>query len=138
MLGKSRRNQSGFTLLEVMIAMVIMGVGLLTIAIAQLASLRMATESKQMSQATYLAEQQLETFYLNVPTVSGVFQDPNNPIEVLAGDDDVSTFVRSWTVTADQPRAGMSTIAVQVAWNSAPANVAAGRQTVTLQGIVGP
>ncbi len=132
---RTRAAESGFTLLEVMIALVIMAVGLLTIALAQLTAMRMANESRQMSQAMYLAEQQMSTFYLAAPAAAGAFQDPGNPIQVSANDDDLTTFNRSWVVQTDVPVAGLTTVAIQVAWNNA-AN--AGRRNVTLNGILGP
>ncbi len=134
-----RRNESGFTLIEVMISLVIMGVGLLTIALAQLTSMRVANESRQLSAAMYLAEQQMGAFYLNVPPAAGTFPDPNNPIEVAPNDDDLTTFNRTWTVQTDTPRPGLTTVSIQVVWNTPQGNAAnAGRRNVTLQGILGP
>ncbi len=131
-----RRKESGFTLIEVMISLVIMGVGLMAVALAQLTSMRIATESRQLTHAMYLAEQQMGTFYLTVPPAAGTFPDPNNPIEVAANDDDLTTFTRSWTVQKDTPRPGLTTVSIQVVWNNPLSN--AGRRNVTLQGILGP
>jgi len=124
-----------------MIAMVIMGIGLLTVALAQLTAMRMSSESRQMSQAMYLAEQQLEGFYVSPPIVAGTFQDPANPFEVDVNDDDYSAYNRSWTIQTDTPSPGLSTVTVQVLWvNGAGGGGDTGdaNRTVTLQGIVGP
>lgn len=140
-LDRDRRGQRGFTLIEVTIALVIMGIGLLTIALAQLTAMRMSTQSRQISQAMLLAEQQMEAFYVAPPVAGGVFQDPTNPIDIDPGDDDFTNFNRSWTVQLNTPRAGMHTVSVQVLWNDAPAagnDLGAARRTVQLQGIVGP
>ena len=121
--------------------MIIMGVGLLTIALAQLTAMRMSTESRQMTQAMYLAEQQLDAFYITPPVVPGAFVDPLNPIELDPNDQDYTTFTRSWTVQGDTPSLGLSTVTVQVLWNNGAGGVGdtgPGGRTVTLQGIVGP
>ena len=135
------RRSEGFTLIEVMIALVIMGVGLLTIALAQLTAMRMQTSSKYVSQAMMLAEQQLELFYVLPPTVAGVTIDPTNPIDPNPLDDDLTNFTRQWNVQLDTPSVGLDTVTVTVVWNNAPSagGVAANQapQTVVLNGIVG-
>ena len=52
----------GFTLIEVMIALTIMSVGVLSIGLAQLSALKLSTLSGRLSQAMYLAEEQMEIF----------------------------------------------------------------------------
>ena len=134
----NRQGDEGFTLLEVMIAMVIMAVGLMTIALAQLTAIRIGTESHRLSQAMYLAEQQMGLFYVATPTAAGVFPDPGNPIEVAANDDDLTTFNRTWTVQTDTPSLGLTTVSIQVTWLNPQSNASqAGRRNVTLQGILG-
>ena len=59
---KSRQAESGFTLIEVMIATGLIAIGLLSIAVAQLSALKMAARSKNLSRAMYLAEVQLDEF----------------------------------------------------------------------------
>ena len=135
------RQQAGFTLIEVMIAMLIMGIGLLTIALAQLSAMRMGTTSKQMSHAMNLAEQQLEVFYVTAPAAAGTFQDPLNPIPADPSGDDLSSFNRSWQIQTDTPIAGMSTVTVTVVWNNGLGGVGdtgAQSRTVRLQGVVRP
>lgn len=134
-------NEAGFTLIEVMIALVIMGIGTLTIALAQLTALRMSTESRQMTQAMYLAEQQLDQFYISPPVLAGNFQDPGNPIDIDPADTDLTTYNRSWAVQLNTPSPGLSTVTVQVVWNNGqggPGDTGPASRTATLQGIVGP
>ena len=136
---KRGREEAGFTLVEVMIAMIIMAFGMLTIAMAQLTAMRISTQSRHVSQAMYLAEQQMEAFLLSPPPVGGTFQDPGNPIQVSATDDDLSTYNRSWVVTQNVPRPGLTTVTINVLWNNAQSNAAnAGRRSAQLQGILGP
>ena len=54
------RSESGFTLLETMIAMAILGVGLLSIAVAQLTAIKMSSKSKNLQQAMFLAREQMD------------------------------------------------------------------------------
>ena len=135
------RQEAGFTLIEVMIAMIIMGVGLLTIALAQLSAMRMGTTSKQMTNAMNLAEQQIQVFYVSPPIAAGTFQDPGNPIPADLSGDDLSSFNRSWQVQTDTPSAGLSTVTVTVVWNNGLGGVGdtgAQSRTVRLQGVVRP
>lgn len=132
-------NEGGFTLIEVMIAFVIMGIGLLTIALAQMTAMRMTARSKQMSQAMYLAQEQLELFTAVVPTAAGNFQDPLNPIDIDPNDRDMTTFNRSWNITLNTPTAGVHTVNVTVVWNNPEGgSSSSGVQQVSLNGVVGP
>ncbi len=49
------KRAEGFTLLEVLISMAILGVGVLTIGVAQLSAIKMSSRSSHLSQAMYLA-----------------------------------------------------------------------------------
>ena len=131
--------ESGFTLIEVMIAFVIMGIGLLTIALAQLTAMRITTRSKQMTQAMYLAQEQLDFFQAVPPTAAGAFNDPQNPIDIDTNDRDMGTFNRSWNITLNAPQPGLSTVQITVVWNNPEGGTQqSGPQQVTLNGVVGP
>lgn len=114
---------SGFTLLEVMIAMAILGVGLLSIAVAQLTAIKVASKSKNLQQAMFLAREQmddLEALPASSPILAAAetTDDPNNPIQVSNDEGDLTRFTRSFTVTPDEPEAGLALVVVTVAWNS--------------------
>jgi prepilin-type N-terminal cleavage/methylation domain-containing protein len=114
---------SGFTLLEVMIAMAILGVGLLSIAVAQLTAIKVASKSKNLQQAMFLAREQmddLEALPADAPVLlaAATTDDPNNPIQVSNDEGDLVRFTRSFTVTPDEPEAGLALVVVTVAWNS--------------------
>lgn len=131
-------DQAGFTLIEVMIAFVIMGIGLLTIGLAQLSALRMTTRSRQVSQAMYLAQEQLDLFQAARPTAGGTFNDPGNPIDVDPNDREAGTFNRSWNIQLNNPAVGLATVQVTVVINNpegGPGNYATQNQVI-LQGIV--
>lgn len=121
-LSDSNRN-SGFTLLEVMIAMAILGVGLLSIAVAQLTAIKVASKSKNLQQAMFLAREQMDDLEALLPEDpilldAETTEDPNNPIQVSNDEGDMVRFTRSFTVTPDDPETGLALVVVTVAWNS--------------------
>ena len=116
-------SDSGFTLLEVLIAMAILGVGLLSIAVAQLTAIKVSSRSKNLQQAMFLAREQmddLEALPLNSPALAaaGTVDDPGNPLKANADPDDATTYNRSVTVAPNVPSAGLAQITVTVVWNS--------------------
>jgi type IV pilus modification protein PilV len=116
-------HESGFTLLEVMIAMAILGVGLLSIAVAQLSAIKVSSRSKNLQQAMFLAREQMddvEALPLNAPLLqaAATTDDPGNPLKASNDPDDQTTFNRSITVTPNVPSAGLAQVAVTVVWNS--------------------
>lgn len=121
-----RRSDSGFTLLEVLIAMALMGVGILTIALAQLTAIKMSSKSKHQAQAMYLAKEKMDELAA-MPGTSALFNsdtngnnDPLNPISVVAASpNETTTYNRTWDIDADNPQVGLTTITVIVRWSNA-------------------
>jgi type IV pilus assembly protein PilV len=116
-----RRREEGFTLLELVIAMGILAVGLLAIATAQIWAINRASQSRHLSQALHLAQQQMEFFHAtpvaNLPipcTPTPTCDDPFNPIQVDATDS--TTFQRNWLIEPDTPTVGITRITVSVDW----------------------
>ncbi len=136
---KSRdRSEFGFTLIEVMIAMVILSVGLLSIGVAQLSAMKMSSKSRHLSQATFIAEQQLEEFMAQPATASFYssavtdLADPNTTDwDLDESDDDQTAYSVLLTVEPDQPSAGLTRLTVNVTWESASAAV----HEINLQGV---
>ncbi len=129
----------GFTLLEVLIAMAILGVGILSIGVAQLSALKMSSGSKHRSQAMYLAQDQLDEF-LALPAGDAALAaavennpDPQGPVDIDPNDDDLTTYSRSWTIEPNLPAVGLTRITVRVEWEDGSNRV--GR--LQLQGIRG-
>ena len=120
MRGRARGDE-GFTLLELLIAMGILAVGLLGIATAQIWAINRTSQSRHLSQALHLAQQQMELFHAT-PVASlpapcnptPTCDDPANPIQVDATD--ATTFVRNWLIEPNTPTVGITRITVAVDW----------------------
>jgi len=119
---------SGFTLIEVMIALVILAVGLLALMTMQIVSIRANAFSSEMTYASMLAQSRLEQIrnmsYDSVQTI--------NPDEIVSADattKGISYTVRR-TVATDSPAADMKTITLTVYWKGSPAGSATGEHTV--------
>ncbi len=114
-------NSSGFTLIEIMIAMFVLAIGLLGAAGVATTIISGNTLGKEITTATTLAQDKMEelkgTTYLSIAPGS---------------DTQESIYTRTWTVTSDSPVTGMKTIDIVVAfsWKGSPHNV-------TLQTMVG-
>jgi len=128
-LRKARKHSSGVSIVEVIIALGILGFGVLGAAAAQITAVKFNRESRARTEAYYLAEQQMETF--QAMSGSGVTavaaagpNDPLNPIDPDPNDGLTREFNRSWTITADAtpkdgPEDGVFTIMVTVSWADA-------------------
>ncbi len=129
-LRRTRRSERGFNMIEVVIALSVLSVGVLGTSAAIVTSLRHSSQSRNMTQALYLAEQQIETFRAmtgpDVLLLEGL-DDPANPIK-MNGAHEVE-FERRWTITPDVPEVGLMTLTVEVDWPDARGNV----RTISLQ-----
>ena len=120
-----RQRQEGFTIVELLIAMAILGIGMLTIGLAQLSAVKLSARSGHLSQAMYLAQEQMEIFMV-MPASNAIFQaavvdqaDPVGPIDIDPTDDDQSTFTRRWTIEPNNPQPGLTRITITVRWDTA-------------------
>jgi prepilin-type N-terminal cleavage/methylation domain-containing protein len=118
-----KRRSGGFSLLEVMIALSILGFGMLAASVGQLSALKTSRQSRSQTLSMYLAEQQLEAFMsmssadvIAATTDPNYPDDPNNPIDPDPGDDDTTRFNRRWFITQDSPEVGVISIRVEVDW----------------------
>ncbi len=120
-----KRSTRGMSLVETMIALAILGFGVLGAAAAQITAVKFARESRLRTEAYYLAEQQMEAFQgmdgaaiADVLADSDYPNDSNNPLDPDPNDGLARAFNRSWNIQADTPEAGVYTLSVTVQWTS--------------------
>jgi prepilin-type N-terminal cleavage/methylation domain-containing protein len=127
------RSTRGFTLIEVMIAVVILSVGLLALMAMQIVSIKANAFSSEMTYSTMLAQQQLETLKnLSFTDANLTATTPSTPhtlplppnIDAKGGSYSVSWQVADTTTT-------MKTITITVTWQSRRLGAAADQATVT-------
>jgi prepilin-type N-terminal cleavage/methylation domain-containing protein len=136
MRGKIKRGHvvgknGGFTLLEVMIALVILSVGLLGLAALQLVAVKTNSFSSEMTYATMRAQWQAE-FLKSLPFTDALLQPGSHtaPTESSKG----AQYTISWTVTDNVPAVDMKSVNLTVQWQSlrqGQASQTAAQQTVT-------
>lgn len=110
----------GFTLVEVLIAMVILGIGIVGVAGAQLTAMKFSRDSRARTQSMLFAEEQIERFngmspanVLAAVSDAGYPNDPGNPFSAMG---DPNPYNRSWTISDDTPEVGVISITVNVTW----------------------
>lgn len=110
--------QRGASLVEIMVALVIFGIGL-TMAMRNLPEGNAkTTRSRNMSIAVNLSQEKLEDLmalpYNDADLSAGLHNDPDNPLR--------NNFNRSWTVADDTPITGMKSVSVSVNFPTASAD----------------
>jgi type IV pilus assembly protein PilV len=106
--------QQGFTLIEVLVAIVILTMGLLGTAALTTGVIRGNHFSKNITSATAAAQSQLESVKSSGYTNAVAANFPNDTV-IMGG----MTFARSTTITAGSPATNMKTISVTVTWAEA-------------------
>lgn len=103
----------GFTLVEVMVAMILLFIGLLALMATTAGVIQGNDFSRQMTTALALAQEEMEILkgksYPDGDLSAGDHSDARHPLN--------SIYTRTWTVTDDSPAADLKTIEVRVAWN---------------------
>jgi len=124
------RNQSqpeaGYTLIEVMIAMAILGIGLMSIAVAQITAMKVSSRSKNLQQAMFIAREQLDDFDA-LPPGAAVLQTAAttvdaDEIQIGKDDNDTTRFVRQFDVQPNNPSVNLARVTVTVTWNNSAPN----------------
>lgn len=128
------RNNNGFTLVEILVAMSILTIALLGLASVTVMVIKGNYFSKTVTTATTLARDRMEqlknTSYadLALPPLTDYAKTDSTIQSTQAAD---SIYTRTKTITYDSPAANMATIVVMVQWNWQGAN-----RNVTLRSIV--
>jgi len=105
--------RAGFTLVEVLVALIVIGVGALAIgALFPAATQNIGASERVTRAAEYLQEgmERLTSLSYNDPLLQPwvTHDDAANPLP--------GGFERSWTVTPDYPMAGCKTLRLEVKW----------------------
>jgi type II secretory pathway pseudopilin PulG len=121
------RSKDGIGLVEILVAMAILGLGITMVMRTLPDSSTATTRARNVSKATNLAQEKLErlmdTPYTDADLASGDHKDPDNPIE--------GAFTRTWTVQDDTPYTDMKRILVTVGYPTAKSD-----STVTIDSII--
>jgi len=128
----SRRQQSGFTLVEVLIALFIFSVGILGLGAMQLNSIRGNSHARGISEATNVAADQIEKFFAldyddaALDDVDGNGVAGLNNIALPDGSTNSAdgNYRIFWNVAVDYPMADAKTIRVIVRQNNQTKTVA--------------
>ena len=110
--------ERGFTLLEVMIAVLILAMGLLGLAALQIVAVKGNAFSGDMSYATALAQQTFEELNHCDHDDPALDASLNPHMQTVIGDRGVSYTVR-WNVQDDVPGDNMKAVALEIVWDSA-------------------
>ncbi len=112
----SLENNKGFTLIEVLVAMVILSVGLLGTAALITGIIRSNQVSNRITTATVLAQDKMEEIrrlgYFGMPTSDTTTTESYNSIT------NYSLYKRVTSTDVVNPAADMKTVTVTVYWNS--------------------
>ena len=104
----------GFTLLEVMIALMILSVGLLGLAALQLVAVKSNAFSSEMTYATMLAQQHAEILKSRAFTDGDLTEGDHTAMGSSKG----VQYTVAWNVTDNTPDTDMKTINLTVQWTS--------------------
>ncbi len=115
-------NNRGFTHVELMIALLVFGLGVLGLAQALPNGMQLRDRARRMSVATALAQQQVESLrnlpFTHANLAAGGHVDAGNPVD--------GAYSRSWTVVDNDPVVGMKRVSVVVSFpTSSPDSTAA-------------
>ena len=117
---RHERQHSGFTLIEIMIALSLLGIGLLSLAAMQLTAMQYGSRGRHLTKAAAVAEAKMEELtrktWVNIApttwtapvTVNEVIQGPVNQTE--------QAYQVSWRI-ADVDAGRTRSIDVRVQWN---------------------
>jgi prepilin-type N-terminal cleavage/methylation domain-containing protein len=119
------RDQRGVSIVEVMVALIVMGIGLMAAMRALPESSVKTTRSRNMTTAVNIAQEKIEELmgmpYGAADLAGGDHDDPTNPIR--------GRYLRTWTIADNTPVAGMKAISVSVTFPTASADSTATLRT---------
>ena len=107
---KRRGQQGGFTVIEVLIALLVLLIGMAGMLSLQLTAMKATGFSRHATEATVLAEDRLE--YLRTAPV-GTLANGADQVNAMGNVDSTGLYTRTWTVV---PGADTTSITVAVGW----------------------
>lgn len=111
-----RDNTSGFTLLEILIALSIFAIALLAMVHMQITAMRTNAFANRVTTATTWAHDKMEELkglsYSDSQLLVGTHPAGSDP------DPDLGNYTREWMVQDNIPVAGAKTVAVSVSWDN--------------------
>jgi type IV pilus assembly protein PilV len=111
------KKESGFTLIEVLVAITIFAVGLLAVAVLQTSAIKMNSTSGKLTNLSTLAMDQIEKLSA-LPYTDPAFDPDDNPYQNNVGD-----YTVSYNVTPDSPMLNIMTIQVTVTGRGKTENI---------------
>ena len=126
--GQTKR-VSGFTLLEAFVAFAVLAVGVLGVTASMISAMKNSSQSRSMTQAIYVAQEQIETFRLMPEAdILALLADASYPLDANGAvdpdpsDGDPTKFSKRYQIQPDTPSAGVFTITVFVDWTGPNGN----------------
>lgn len=131
--------EKGFTLIELMIAILVLGIGILALIQMQVAAMSGNLSANQMTTAITLAQDEIEQLkrlaltdaaltdnnagnnanLTSTPNAASFeHTDANNPIDEQGGSTGLRRYRRFWNVADDTPTQGAKTVVVFVFWGA--------------------
>ncbi len=110
--GDDRKGERGFTLIEVLIALLVLMVGMAGILSLQLTSMKATSFSRHATEASSLAEDKVEDLR-TVPLSSARFADGTDQVDSRGVADADGLYTRTWAVSPDTET---TVITVSVSW----------------------
>ena len=104
-----RRSEQGFTMIEVMVALLLTAIGVMGILGVYLGQSRASSYSRHTSEAVVLAQDKLEMLRTQAATTSGGTETSINERGLATG-----IFTRRWTIS---PAAGYADVVVTITWS---------------------
>ncbi len=113
------QDEKGLTLLEVLVAMVVLSLGLLALAKMQITAIQVNAASGRLTQGTAFAQDKVEQL-MALPYADAKLDDqtPVGEFTTYTETRPAQGYTITWTVDQDTPAVGVKTINLKVTWSN--------------------